>query len=248
MNCLPNYNQCVIILVTTVNMNCNTPSLPTGPAGADGADGADGSDGATGATGAAGADGTSVLYQSLAINSPTTISSTFSDAVNEEIDAGTLVTVGDTLRVEFIVMNENEWTLPTIAATTTFSVQVLFGTSQMLEYEVGIADANEMKCGATVILDLIVTATNTITPRLNELSHLWGARGIQWYAKVDSATIHMGTVGMSPAPDTAGAHISPASVTLTSAQDLQIQLKNSDNLSTSLASVTSITVTKLSKV
>ena len=203
---------------------------PTGPAGADGTNGTDG------------ADGVAILYQSLAINSPTTIGNTFTDAVSQAIAGGTIADVGDTLSVEMIVMNENTWEDPTVPAGTEFYVEVLFGGSTMLSYKFGVGDANLVKNGAVIVLDLVVTAVNEITPRLNSLKEVWGFRSIQWYVSTKAAT-----VGLSPSPDATGSSISATAITLTNSNDLKVRLKNSDNLSTSLASVTSMTVFKLLK-
>ena len=136
--------------------------------------------GAAGAPGAAGADGVAVLYESTAINSPSTIGNSFTDAVDIAIAANTIETVGDVIRMEFVVMNDIDFTNPAISLTTEFDVDVQFDGNEMMGYKFGIANSDMQECGAIVSLDLVVTASNTITPRLNIIELISGFRNVQF--------------------------------------------------------------------
>lgn len=196
--------------------------------------------------GVTGADGTSVLYESTAINSPTTIGSTFTDAISTTIAASSVGTVGDIIRVEFVVINDFT---PSPGPYVDYSVDVQFGPSggaysEMFGVQFGNSESNLSINGAIISLDLVVTATNTITPRLNKFQECLGIRTTQYYAIGGKSYV----AGITPAFGISGASVSPASITLTGATDLKVRLKNSTNLATDLASVVSITVLKLLKV
>jgi hypothetical protein len=114
----------------------------------------------------------------------------------------------------------------------------------MFGSQFGNSNDNEGRTGAIISLDLVVTATNTITPRLNKFQECLGIRTAQYYAIGGKSY----GIGITPAFGISGSPVSPASITLTGATDLKVRLKNSTNLATDLASVVSITVLKLLKV
>lgn len=209
---------------------------PTGAAGTDGADGADGTDGV---------DGVAILYQSTAINSPTTISSTYSNAISSiSIPADTLETVGDMLRLELLVQNDNINDNATIAADTFFSLEVELDSNIAFDNVVGYADIfTYMHTGSIVVLDLVVTATDTIQPRLVGFKFGIGSRVSQYFWEQGSM---LGGTSIPPLDDT-GNEISNISADLSTNLNLDIKLKNSDGLSTSVASVTSATIYKYLK-
>lgn len=209
---------------------------PQGPSGADGSNGSNGTDGV---------DGVAIIYQSTAVNSPSTISTTYSNAISTiPVPADTLETVGDMLRLEIMVQGDHLNDNATISSSTTFSMQILFDSSIAFDNVIAYADIfTYMHTGSKVILDLVVTATDTLQPRLIKFEGGIGTRASQFLWGNNPLYVDSGV----PPLDSTGSEISTISADLSTALDLDIQLKNSDDAATSVASVTSATIYKYLK-
>lgn len=213
---------------------------PQGPQGVAGADGA-------GENGADGVDGISILYQSTAINSPSTITNSYTDAIsNISIPANTIGTVGDMLRFEILVQNDHQLDNAAIGADVSFSMKITFDGDTVFDNVVGYSNFNaNIYTGAKIILDLVVSATDTLKPRTIEFLRGWGSRSTQVFVANNSST-EIGYVAINTL-SSGGSEISNITPTLSADNLVDIQLKNSDGAATSIASVTSVTLYKYLK-
>lgn len=191
-----------------------------------------------------GADGVAIIYQSTAINSPSPITNAYSNALSAiTIPADTLGTVGDMLRIEMVVLCDNITTDATILAGATYHSKIQFGSSTVFETACGTSNGGGQYNGIRVVLDLVVTASNTITPRLFDVLLVTGSR-------LDQLFLNLGNFSSAfqlPPVDVSGSPIPSSSVTLSNSNDLEIQLKNSNNDPNYEASVVSLTVYKYLK-
>jgi hypothetical protein len=234
--------------------------LQVGPTGATGAAGATGADGSSAyevavdngfvgneETWLRSLNGVSILYQSTAINSPATISNVYSDAIsNISIPANTIGTVGDMLRLEILVQNDHILDNATIGTDVSFSMKITFDGDTVFDDVIGYSNFNTyVRTGSKIILDLVVSATDTLIPRTTEVIAGWGSRSAQVFtlnpliAAVSYSAIN--TLNSS------GTEISTITPALDTTNLIDVQLKNSDNAATSIASITSITIYKYLK-
>jgi hypothetical protein len=194
-------------------MSCNSCSnitLPVvpGPAGAPGAPGAAGAAGTNGTNGTNGQDGIAVIDLDTAINNTT--SATYDNVKTKNVVGGTLVNVGDFLRVEADVIGDQDDT------RTTYYFRVKFGTIAFFETYT-TSDGNN---GSRIILDLIVTDTNEITPYVSS------SRG-QGFRSAQALGSNGGTISFLQSSLT-------STVTLSGDLDLEIDLRSDGTKNVSL--------------
>lgn len=215
--------------------------LQVGPAGATGATGATG---AAGGDGDAGLNGTSILFQNISVSSPTTIGLGYTPIVFSNapitVSANTLLNVGDMLRLEVVFQVDTEYTSASVPVATSFVAQILFAGSQVWEGNIGTGLFSDLNNGRVLILDLIVTATNTLSSRVNKSHGIIGHRT----NKVASILKGYDSQFATPARDASNAQISPITPTLTNSNAITIEVKNNTGDAAHIASVTSILVTK----
>jgi len=209
-----------------------------------------GIEGTAGSAGSAGTDGVTIMFQNIGISSPATIGSGFTAAVFSNapitIPANTLLTVGDMLRIEITFLNDHDnYGAATIPPSTIFNGEITFGGSQVWEGLIGTANSVNMFTGRLLTLDLIVSATNTLSMRLVDSNNLFGDRSIQQALSMTFGSIY-GSHYIPPV-DSGGIAIGAITPTLTNSNDIVVNLKNSTNNATHIASVTSMLVTKFLK-
>ena len=194
--------------------------------------------------GADGLDGM-IMFQNTSVSSPVTIGNAYTDVVFSNapitIPANTLVNVGDMLRIEIAFQND----VADISSYVGFLAQIKFAGSQVLERTVGSKNTSDLFNGATFSFDLIVTATNTLSSRVNSAVPTLGDRALQYSFSTVSGGLN--SLMSVPAFNASGTAISPTTPTLTNSNAITVQLKNTSGVSTDLASVTSILVTRFRK-
>lgn len=225
----------------TLAANGATIAIGSGvsPAGVEGA----------GTNGTSGVDGTSILFQNISVSSCATIGTGYTAAVFSNapitVPANTLLTVGDMLRLDVTFQSDTELNVAGMPANTTFSAEILFGGSRVWEGFIGSGLSSNMNTGRILSIDLIVTATNTLSSRVNKVHSIYGNRTNQTAVTIGSTYY---AAFATPAQDSTGASISPITPTLSNSNAIVVNLKNSTGTSTHLASVTSIVVTKYKKI
>lgn len=209
-----------------------------------------GPQGATGANGICepcddGIDGVSILFQNTSVSSPTTIGSSYTDVIFSNapitIPSDTLLNVGDMLRLEVVFQND---TVDSASAITFFG-QIKFGASQVWEMQIGHNNGNYLFNGLVISLDLIVTATNTLSTRLNSRVAGFGSRVLQ--RLLTTTSLNSYSLVSIPTIDSSGATIGSITPDLTIDNNITVQVKNTSGVATDLASITSILVTKFKK-
>jgi hypothetical protein len=157
--------------------------------------------------GANGQDGIAVIDLDTVINNTT--SATYDNVKTTLVVGGTLVNVGDFLRVEADIIGAFNDT------RVNYNFRVKFGTVVFLETVLYSDDTNASK----IVLDLIVTATDEITPYISAIATL-GDRAIQY---VIGNTIQVAYLDPS----------ATATIDLTTSKNLEIDLKSNgtENLS-----------------
>jgi hypothetical protein len=222
--------------------------LQSGPQGVAGPTGATGSAGATGATGAT---GVSVLVQNISVSSPATIGSGYSAVVFSNantfgsftVPAAALVTAGDMLRIEVTFQNDTDLEFGTTASPIIFTGEMLFGGTQVWEGVVGYGDYSMNSNGKVLKLDLIVTATDTLTSKVRDSYGLYGSRVLKWAFSKVSSWLSYSAVQV-PATNASGVAIGPITPNLANTNLISFRLKNSSNNPAHLASITSVSVIK----
>lgn len=219
--------------------------LQSGPQGVAGPTGPQGPTGPTGAT------GVSVLVQNISVSSPTTIGSGYSAVVFNNADtfgsftvpAAALVTAGDMLRIEVTFQNDTDIEFGTTASPIIFTGEILFGGLQVWEGIVGNGDSSLMNNGKVLKIDLIVTATDTLTSKVRDSYGLYGSRVLKWaFSKVSSWLFYSAV--QVPATNASGVAIGPITPDLATTNLISFRLKNSSNNPAHLASITSVSVIK----
>ena len=128
-----------------------------------------GVEGAAGATGATGATAISVLDVDSDYATMTNTTAGYVAKKTTAIADGTIGAVQDFLRVELDVIGD------ATAASATYSVKVEFDGNIMFEAFIFGSGSNAM----TIVIDLIVTATDTIVPYISWQTRA-GLRTLQW--------------------------------------------------------------------
>lgn len=149
-------------------------------------------------------------------------SSYSADKIAYSLPGGTLVNVGDILRLEFSIIGDHVFP---DASTSKYYYKITFGGT-VIDTETNPAfhlyKANSAYCnGGHVTLDLIVSATNQVTPII-KTRYGFAFRTAKFIAD------HLGKVLSPPS----FAVLSNVSATLSGDLPLQLQLKSSDNSST----------------
>lgn len=216
-----------------------------------GPQGVAGPTGATGPTGPTGATGVSVLVQNISVSSPATIGSGYSAVVFSNantfgsftVPAAALVTAGDMLRIEVTFQNDTELDVAAMPSNTTFTGEMLFGGTQVWEGIVGYGDSSLISNGKVLKIDLIVTATDTLTSKVRDSYGLYGSRVLKWAFSKVSSWLFYSTVQV-PATNASGVAIGPITPNLANTNLISFRLKNSTGNSAHLASITSVSVIK----
>lgn len=202
--------------------------------------------GLPGTSGTTGSNGVSILFQNISVSSPTTIGNSYTDVVFSNapitVPENSLLEVGDMLRIEVAFQND----VAAISSYVGFLAQIKFGGDQVFESTIGSKNTSDLFNGKVISLDLIVTATNTLSSRINRAVPTLGSRVLQWSISTVAGVLN--SLMSVPAFNALGVGISPITTTLSNSNAITVQLKNTSGVSTDLASVTSILVTKFKKL
>ena len=169
--------------------------------------------------GANGQDGIAVIDLDTAINNTT--SAIYANVKTKAVTGGTLVEVGDFLRIEADIIGALNDT------RVNYNFRVKFGTVVFLETVLYSDNTNASK----IVLDLIVTATDEITPYISAIATL-GVRAIQC---VIGNTIQVAYLDPSVT----------ATIDLTTSKNLEIDLKSNGTENLSLTNYKLIKYKKL---
>jgi len=166
-----------------------------------------------------GQDGIAVIDLDTAINNTT--SAIYANVKTKAVTGGTLVEVGDFLRIEADIIGAFNDT------RVNYNFRVKFGTVVFLETVLYSDNTNASK----IVLDLIVTATDEITPYISAIATL-GVRAIQC---VIGNTIQVAYLDPSVT----------ATIDLTTSKNLEIDLKSNGTENLSLTNYKLIKYKKL---